>query len=696
MNRRPLAAARRGRRPGRTVTEARDAVTRSLEWGSALAGLRTWLIGCTRHGKRALLIANDVALLTVAIWLAFSIRWGRLYWPDEAAEHIVFWSAPLIGVAVFQGLGLYRLVTRFLGYRGAVRILGGVGLAVLLWSLLVLMIVGSGVRDLSFPRSVVFLYGAVGFVLVWASREIAGLILKGGAARVPHVERRRVAIYGAGEGGVRLAESLHRSGDYELLGFLDDTQSLIGQHLGGVKVYRVDKLARLIERDGLREVLLALPESQRRERRAIIKRLAEHPVRVKTMPALEDIAAGRVSVTDLRPVEVDDLLGRDPVPPDADLLKRAITGKAVLVTGAGGSIGAELTRQILRQSPRTLVLLELSEAALYNVETEIQDTLAKLPEADGARQPKPFVVGVLGSVLDATLLERTIRRYAIETIYHAAAYKHVPIVEANPVAGLRNNTFGTAVVATVAARCGVERVALVSTDKAVRPTNVMGASKRLAELIFQAAAASVATEGAGTVFTMVRFGNVLDSSGSVVRRFRKQIQEGGPVTVTDRNVIRYFMSIPEAAELVIQAGAMAKGGEVFVLDMGEPVRIDDLARKMIRTMGLEVQDADNPDGDIAIRYTGLRPGEKLFEELLIDQNTTETEHPRIRRNHERFFTARELTQHLSALEKAMESGQVEAIQAVLSQTVEEYRPKPMPVSEAGGQGIWATASRTLH
>ena len=670
-------------------------MTRLLEWGAATARTREWLLGRSRHGKRLLLVGNDLALLLLAAWLAFSARWGRLYWPDSLEAHLLVWSAPVIGVIVFQVLGLYRLVTRYLGARGAVRVLSGVGLAVLLWGLLVLMVVGSGVRSLSFPRSVVFLYAAFAFVLVWASREAAGWLLKAGnGTRAPEIERRRVVIYGAAGAGVQLAEALRRSGDYLPVGFLDETESLIGQSIGGLKVYRVDKLSRLIERDAVKEVLLALPESQRRERRAIIKRLAALPVRVKTMPAIEDIATGRVSVTDLKPIEVDDLLGRDPVPPDADLLKRAITGKAVLVTGAGGSIGSELTRQILRQAPRALVLYEQSEAALYEVETEIGDTLARMPDGGGAAA-KPIIVGVLGSVLDAALLERTIRQHGIETIYHAAAYKHVPIVEANPVAGLRNNTFGTAVVATVAARTSVERVTLVSTDKAVRPTNVMGASKRLAELIFQAAAASVGADGGGTVFTMVRFGNVLDSSGSVVRRFRKQIQEGGPVTVTHRNVIRYFMSIPEAAALVMQASAMARGGEVFVLDMGEPVKIDDLARTMIRLMGLEVADETNPDGDIAIRYTGLRPGEKLFEELLIDENTTETEHPRIRRNHERFLTARELTQRLSALERAMESGQLEAIQSVLAQTVEDYDPKP-PVADVQTPGIWATASRTLH
>ena len=669
-----------------------DALNSPQQWRGVVVGARQWLIDRSRHDKRIVLFANDFILLTLAMWVALSLRWGRPYWPDSTVLHLLFWSGPASGVIAFQSLGLYRLVTRFLGYRGAFRIAWGVGLAVLLWGLIVLMVVGSGVREVAFPRSVVFIYGVLAFFLVWVSREVAGYILMGGAyVSAEPYERRRVIIYGAGASGVQLADALRRSGDYDPIGFIDDTQSLIGQNVGGLKVYRVDKLPHLIERNGIKEVLLAVPERQRRDRRDIIRRLAAHPVRVKTMPAIEDIATGRVSVTDLKPIDVDDLLGRDPVPPNEELLKRAITGKAVMVTGAGGSIGSELTRQILRRFPRTLVLFEISEAALYQVEQEIQDGLAN---SGGDSAGSPVIVSVLGSVLDDGLLERTIRQYAVETIYHAAAYKHVPIVESNPVAGLNNNTFGTAVLADVAARTGVERVTLVSTDKAVRPTNVMGASKRLAEMVFQAAAANEGERG--TVFTMVRFGNVLDSSGSVVRRFRKQIQDGGPVTVTHPDVIRYFMSIPESAELVIQASAMAKGGEVFVLDMGEPVKIDDLARSMIRLMGLDVEDENTPDGDIAIKYIGLRPGEKLYEELLIDENAVETEHPRIRRNRERFLLPEELRKALDALTAAIVSGRVETIHTVLSRYVENYDPKTPASGAFDATGAWVAASRTLH
>jgi len=659
-----------------------------LEAGSKRA--RQWLLDQPRNIKRALLILNDLVLLTLAVWLAFSLRWGRPYVPDREILWLVLLSAAPVGVAVFHALGLYQLVTRFLGTRGALRILGGVALSVLLWGLVIFMTVGTGDPSLVVPRGVIVIYAILAGVLLWASRETAAIALLGSAGRTTaKQDRRNVVIYGAGAAGVQLLEALRRGGEYRTVGFIDDQPGLVGQNVSGLKVYRLDKLPRLIERDEVREVLLALPERQRRERREAIRRLTAHPVRVKTMPAMEDIALGRVAVTDLKPIDIDDLLGRDPVPPDQALLARVIRGRSVMVTGAGGSIGSELVRQVLRQEPRCLVLFELSEAALFQIETEVADTLARLGQ--WRINEKPRVVSVLGSVLDGELLRRTIDRYGVETIYHAAAYKHVPLIEANPVAGLRNNTFGAAVLAEVAANAGVERVVLISTDKAVRPTNVMGASKRLAELIFQAAAQSAPS----TVFTMVRFGNVLGSSGSVVQRFKQQIEDGGPVTVTHPEIIRYFMSVPEAATLVIQAGAMAKGGEVFVLDMGEPVKIDELARTMIQLMGLEVQDEANPDGDIAITYIGLRPGEKLYEELLIDEGASETEHPRIRRKSERSLPAEELRRELDALRKALETSDIRAIDGLLSRIVEGYSPGDR-TSEAERAVLHLPASRTLH
>jgi FlaA1/EpsC-like NDP-sugar epimerase len=419
-----------------------------------------------------------------------------------------------------------------------------------------------------------------------------------------------------------------------------------------------------------------MPRAQRRERREALQQLEQLKVRVRTLPAIEDLATGRVAVSDLRPVEADDLLGRDPVRPDPTLLARNITGKSVMVTGAGGSIGSELVRQIIALLPKRLVLFENGESQLYQIDQQAE-ALVQTVRARG--QEPPQIVAVLASVQDAPTVRRVIGENEVETIYHAAAFKHVPLVEHNPVAGLRNNTFGTATLADAAAACGVERFVLISTDKAVRPTSVMGASKRLAEMILQARAAEACGR---TVFTMVRFGNVLDSSGSVVQRFRRQVEAGGPVTVTHPGMIRYFMSIPEAAALVIQAGAMAAGGDVFVLDMGEPVKIDDLARVMIRLMGREVRDEANPDGDIPIQYVGPRDGEKLYEELLIGENVIPTEHPRILRSSEPFMPKAKLEPMLDELAAAMETEAVAAIKATLGRVVENYRPAQYDANRA--------------
>jgi FlaA1/EpsC-like NDP-sugar epimerase len=462
----------------------------------------------------------------------------------------------------------------------------------------------------------------------------------------------------------------------------------------GVKVLRPEKIGKTIADENVKEVLLATPSALRSERRLAIRLLEAYPVVVKTLPALEEIASGRVEISDLRPIDVEDLLGRDPVTPDLELLTANVHGKVVMITGAGGSIGSELTRQLLRLGPKTLVLFDLSEVALYEISMEIEELNERLHKEEAGRpaEQSTNVVQVLGSVLDRKLVARTIEELGVEVIYHAAAYKHVPIVEANPFAGLQNNTFGTLAVAEAAKEFGVERFVLVSSDKAVRPTNIMGASKRLAELVLQAFAQD---RHSTTIFTMVRFGNVLDSSGSVVRRFRNQIRAGGPVTVTHPEVIRYFMSIPEAAQLVIQAGTMAIGGEVFVLEMGTPVKIDDLARTMIRLSGLEVRDEGHPEGDIAIEYIGLRRGEKLYEELLIGENTTGTSHPRIFKNSEPILPYDDLTAALERLEEAIQKLDMAELQEMLRATVEGYVPASTghPVS---AKEEWQPASRTLH
>jgi FlaA1/EpsC-like NDP-sugar epimerase len=659
--------------------------------------LRTFtlsLVELGRHQKRVLLAVNDLLLLGAALWVAFSTRLGEFYWPTSISYLLLLLAGPIIGVATFFALGLYRIITRYMGNRALLRIGAAVGLSMLIWALIVLL---SGVPGI--PRSVVLLYAIIGAGLVWGSRLLAAWLLKGVGVRVPRrlpEDCTNVVIYGAGPTGVELAKALWRSGHHIPVGFIDTDSSLWGQYAGGLKVFRPERLPGLIENRNVKEVLLAMPEAQRRERARILQKLQELPVRVRKLPAIEDIATGRVTINDLRPVDAEDLLGRDPIPPDLNLLARNTRGKSVLVTGAGGSIGSELVRQILKHWPRRLVLLDATEAALYEIEQEAQEILKgeACRAGDLIARNTTEIVAALANVIDTDLVHKLIKSNAVETIYHAAAYKHVPIVEHNPVVGLRNNTLGTAVVAEAAEACGVERFVLISTDKAVRPTSIMGASKRLAELILQAKAA----EGGGhTVFTMVRFGNVLDSSGSVVRRFRKQIEAGGPLTVTHPDMIRYFMSIPEAASLVIQAGAMATGGEVFVLDMGEPVRIDDLARSMIRLMGLEVRDADNPDGDIAIAYTGLRDGEKLNEELLIGEDTLGTEHPRILRSHEPYLASPKLQGELKNLREAMDRDDGEAIRVILKRVVEGYRPerrRPSPTLET--LPLWAPAMRTLH
>ena len=652
-------------------------------------GLRRFLLDLPRRKKRALLVALDFLALFAIAWFGMSVRYGLFYRPADWGVTLLLLAAPLLTIVTLAYAGLYRYVTRYLGSHGQGRIVIAVTISVLIWSLLVFMVGQQGI-----PRSVIGLYGFAGAgVLIMSRHAIAWLLLNFGVVLPkydPKKARTAVLIYGAGHWGVQLARSLARQPGYDVVGFCDHSPTLWGQYVNDLRVYRPDRLARVIEHFEVKQVLLAIPDGDRAERRMVLNELEEMAVEVKVLPSLEDIAVGRVDVTELRPLDVEDLLGRDSVPPIADLLSRNAEGKTVLVTGAGGSVGSELARQVLRQRPARLVLLDLAEPSLYNIDIELRDALLELP--NGA--PAPEIVAVLGSVLDRALVLDTLRRYEVNTIYHAAAYKHVPLVEGNAAVGLENNIFGTDVVATAALECQVERMVLISTDKAVRPANVMGASKRLAELVVQARAAS---KEPVTTFATVRFGNVLDSSGSVVGRFRRQIKSGGPITVTHPEVIRYFMSIPEAAELVIQAGAMASGGEIFALDMGEPVKIDELARLMIRLSGLEIRDVNHPNGDIEIVYTGLRPGEKLYEELLIGAHTTATEHPRILRLDDPALDPADLERELELLKAAMRMRDTATLQAVLMRTVEGYRPDTefRPASEPLATS-WVGSSRTLH
>jgi FlaA1/EpsC-like NDP-sugar epimerase len=651
--------------------------------------LAVWLIERPRWFKRTLLIINDFVMLSIALWGAYSLRLSRAYEPETLEVFLLMLAAPVVGVIVFYWRGLYKLVTRFIGPEGTTRIYTAVIIAAVSWALLVLM---SGIQGQ--PRSVVVIYALIAAGLIRLSRQWAGALLLRSAPQYKPVrsdKRKNVIIYGAGPVGIQLLRALNETGTYRPVGFIDANPSLAGQMVHGVKVARPEKIAKLIADENVEEVLLATPSALRGERRVALKVLESFPVVVKTLPALEEIASGNVEVSDLRPIDVEDLLGRDPVTPDLDLLTSQVHGKVVMITGAGGSIGSELTRQLLQLGPKTLILLDSSETALYEISLEIEDLQRHLRKESGSSADDTAIEQILGSVLDRKLIDRIIKEQGVEVIYHAAAYKHVPIVELNPFAGLRNNTLGTLVVAESAKEHGVERFVLVSTDKAVRPTNIMGASKRLAELVLQA----LAQDNGGTIFTMVRFGNVLDSSGSVVRLFRNQIKAGGPVTVTHPEVTRYFMSIPEAAQLVIQAGAMATGGEVFVLEMGTPVKIADLARTMIRLSGLDLRDEENPDGDVAIEYVGLRPGEKLYEELLIGENATGTSHPRIFKTSEPVLSFDELLAALERIEDAIQRADTVELQDMLRATVEGYVPASTSTT-VSAKDEWQPISRTLH
>ncbi len=681
-----------GRPNGETSAIGAEGVRDMQRAASTGHGFRGYLLAMPRTAKRILLAGIDFCLLTFALWVAYSLRLNTAYAPQDIEETLVFWAAPIIGVLTFYAGGLYRVVTRFMSEEAGTRIFLVVGIAALVW---VLFITLTGITGV--PRSVVIIYGLFAAAGIRLSRQLAGWLLRSTPNAIPASfdPRKKVIIWGAGKTGRQLLRALEGNLQYKAAAFVDDDKSLWGQTIRHRRVYNPSKMARLIQRYSVKEVVLAMPAATRQQRAAVIRCLEPFPVVVRTLPALEDIAAGKVQVSDLRLIDVEDLLGRDPVAPDPELLARNIRDKTVLVTGAGGSIGSELARQILALEPAKLILFEQSETFLYDIEMQVTDTLRNLSDQAAARNAQPphtQIVAVLGSVLDDRLVRDVIGEHQVHTIFHAAAYKHVPIVELNPVPGVYNNTLGTLVVAEAADALDVELMVLISTDKAVRPTSVMGASKRLAELALQAIAAERRTR---TVFTMVRFGNVLDSSGSVVRRFRRQIENGGPVTVTHPNIIRYFMSIPEAAQLVIQAGAMATGGEVFVLDMGSPVKIDDLARTMIRLAGLEVQDEDNPGGDIPIEYIGLRQGEKLFEELLIGENTTGTKHPRIMKNSEPLLPLSQLREELEQLRAAAEIHDHEAIRAVLRRTVEDYAENgtpPPPEDKAD----WKPISHTLH
>jgi FlaA1/EpsC-like NDP-sugar epimerase len=635
------------------------------------------LLHMPRVAKRLLAVAVDIALCVLTVWLALCLRLE--HWVQLAPAH--WWAvmgSVLMALPLFIRFGLYRAIFRYAGWNAMVSLAQAMGLYALFFTTVFTVVSVPGV-----PRTVGVIQPLLLLVAVGFSRVVVRYWL-GGLYRTL-LQREHlpgVLIYGGGQAGRQLAAALSRSSEYRLLGFLDDDGRLQGNSLDGRIVYDPARLAQLIPDLGVTDVLLAVPSVTRERRLHILDTLRHLPVHVRTLPGMSDLASGRVTLSDVRELDIEDLLGREPVAPDDALLNRLIHGKVVAITGAGGSIGSELCRQIAACQPHTLLLVENSEFALYQIHRELVALLGSetdpLDGSDGGSggggnaraTPAVRLVPLLASVQDEARIAQIMQAWRPETVYHAAAYKHVPLVEHNPVQGLRNNVWGTWVCARAAQAAGARHFVLISTDKAVRPTNVMGASKRLAEMVLQALAA----EPGSTTFCMVRFGNVLGSSGSVVPLFREQIQNGGPITLTHPDITRYFMTIPEAAQLVLQAGAMAHGGDVFVLDMGEPVRIIDLAQRMVELSGLQVKSEQNPTGDIEIQITGLRPGEKLYEELLIGDNPQPTQHARIMKAQEDSLPWGELQTLLKALDEAMVHNDVAAVRGLLQVCVQGYQP----------------------
>ncbi|WP_235930170.1 polysaccharide biosynthesis protein [Craterilacuibacter sinensis] len=610
------------------------------------------LLSFSRHHKMALLMLLDTLLLPLALWSAVLLRLGGVWDPKLNPFWWIFLVLPLWVMPIFIKLGLYRAVLKYVDDKLVTTVFSGVSLAVLLLMAVIMM---AGITP--FPRTSIIIFWVFAMAYIGASRFVLrGLIRRIDAHDAPRLP---VLIYGAGHAGVQLMLALQAGREYRPLAFVDDNPQLWRRTFRGVAVHAPAELPLLIDEFAPKAILLAMPSVGRSRQRNILQALEAHHIPIKSLPGMADLVSGKASYDQLREIDIEDLLGRDPVPPRVDLLSANIGGKVVLVTGAGGSIGSELCRQIAALSPKHLLLFELSEFALYSIHQELRQLA-----------PTLAITPLLGSVTDYDRLLSVMTGFKVETVYHAAAYKHVPMVEHNPVAGILNNAFGTQTCAQAAQAAGLATFVLISTDKAVRPTNVMGATKRLAELCLQA----LSDAGSRTRFVMVRFGNVLGSSGSVVPLFKQQIAAGGPVTLTHPDITRYFMTIPEAAQLVIQAGAMGEGGDVFVLDMGEPVKIIDLARRLVHLSGLEVKDTQQPNGDIEIRCTGLRPGEKLYEELLIGDNTLPTPHTRILRAQEHCLPLGELQAHMSRLKLACDELDAEQAFMLMQEVVQEFKP----------------------
>ena len=605
--------------------------------------------GLPRFWKRLVLIVFDFCALLLVIWVAYSLRLNTLFVPTDIQLGLMM-AAPAIAIPVFARFGLYRAVIRHLPERAVWNIFQAMTLATLLWVAAVFLTALSG--RVGVPRSIPLLYWAMGVVVISGSRFAAKHFLL--RPEPGEKKRPRILIYGAGAAGIQLASAMQVHGARKIVGFIDDNKKLQGHDVSGIRVYPQDEIGRLIRERNVEEIILSMPSISPARRQAIYPRLAKHDVTIRTLPSITDLAAGKYLINQIREIDIDDLLGRSSVSADPRLISKVIEGRVVMVTGAGGSIGSELTRLIARAKPKNLVLFEANEFALYQIDRQLR-TAERLP-----------LVPVLGSVCNEALVERVIRQNKVDVIFHAAAHKHVTLVESNVIEGASNNVLGTKSVAEAALKNGVGHFVLISTDKAVNPTSVMGASKRWAELIVRDCGQRAELGKTGQLFCAVRFGNVLGSNGSVVPLFREQIAKGGPVTVTDKNATRYFMSIHEAAELIVQAGALSKGGDIFLLEMGEPVRILDLAKNMVRLAGMEIKTKDNPDGDIEISLIGLRKGEKLHEELFYEPGlATKTRQAKILRAKRSNLNNKDIERGLKELAAKIENGDENEVRALL-------------------------------
>ena len=616
-------------------------------------------IPLSRSLKKMLMMAADVLMMFMALAFSFVLLSADLLGQDQRF-YFFFSLAIAFSILFFVRIGLYRIVLLYMGLQAGFLMLQAVTFATCLLAATYFFTQSAEATD----YSVLPIFWMISLLLIGGSRFVVKVLLRSLIQNFRPKEP--VIIYGAGSSGMQLVVSLQNGDQYLPVAFVDDGQSMIGSTVHGIRVYSPNSLYELIETYSVRQILLAIPSATHAERKEILNRLEHLPIHVRTVPDLFDMVSGKVGVDEIRDIDIEDLLGRDIVPPNPELLGACITGQSVMVTGAGGSIGSELCRQIINISPARVVLLDSFEFGLYAIEEELRESLGAI---EGGNQIK--IVALLGSVCNQTQMENAIKSFEVDTVYHVAAYKQVPMVEKNIVEGAQNNIFGTLTSAQAAELYGVKNFVLISTDKAVRPTNFMGATKRFAEQVLQA----MAQRGSATRFSMVRFGNVLGSSGSVVPLFRRQISNGGPVTVTHPEVTRYFMTVQEAAQLVIQAGSMATGGDVFVLDMNEPIRIVDLAKKMVHLMGYDVKDENAYRGDIAVEYTGLRPGEKLYEELLIGESVTGTEHPKIMRAEEDTLAWNALQELLRRLEAACKGMHLAEIKSVLLEAVDGFEPK---------------------